>query len=144
MRTVLILVVLVGMLSANAQAADRDPPSEQYLCIAEQATGFAYDKNTKQWKSTPFSAQRKYVISKATRPGILFDDAAFQIAKVRESSPSGECKHGFGDNDSLYCEMIPAGNFKSSKANGRFIRANPFGYVEVGQVILGKTKAKNV
>jgi len=127
MRIKLLLAVALAMFSTNSEAADREKPKEQFLCVSEQAAGFSYDKNSKQWASTKFSSTEKYVISKSTGA-----KAAFEITEVGDKYSSGWCKEGFSSEGILYCELL-YGVFRFNKTNGRFIRTHLFGYVEVGQ-----------
>lgn len=98
---------------------------EKYLCVVEQATGFAYDENSKTWVGTKFKADSKYIISKS-------DDKEyrFKVTKVGEDHSTCECKEGFNEYGYLLCECW-TGQFKFNKNNGRFIMAHPFGYYNV-------------
>lgn len=114
-------------LSTDVEAAYREKTKEQYLCVGEQAAGFSYDKNSKQWTSAKFGNTGKYVISRSTGA-----KAAFEITEVGDSYSSGWCKEDFSDGGVLYCDLI-YGVFRFNKTNGRFIQTHFFGYVEVGQ-----------
>jgi hypothetical protein len=39
-----------------------------YLCVADMATGFMFDKSRKQWYSANFKADGKYLVSKPPEP----------------------------------------------------------------------------
>ncbi|MBA7495965.1 hypothetical protein ES702_06561 [subsurface metagenome] len=41
-------------------------PEVSYLCVADLATGFRFDKTRKKWVSTDFSVDNKYIVSKGS------------------------------------------------------------------------------
>ncbi|UVT20337.1 MAG: hypothetical protein H8K03_21645 [Nitrospira sp.] len=135
MRIQLLLTGVLAMLSANVEAVDRGKVSEQYLCISEQATGFSYDKNGKQWNSATFGNTSKYVLASSSTSS----DNAFQITIVGDSFPQGWCRESFDSKGYLYCDMH-WGDFRFNKASGRFIKTYLFGYIDVGQERLGRGK----
>ncbi len=60
-----IVTVLVATISAAASAGSE--PAETYLCSSEQATGFAFDKNSKTWGPvTPDVTQKRYTLSSSS------------------------------------------------------------------------------
>lgn len=136
MRIHLLLTIILVVLAGNAQAAEPEAPREQYLCVTELATGFIYDNNTKQWKSTKFSDKPTYVISKAKG-----SDVAFWITEVGEKSPDGWCNEGFNNRGYLFCDSF-FGKFRFNRTNSRFIQFNWLGYIEVGQDGFDKSKEK--
>lgn len=99
--------------------------SEQYLCVPEKITGFAYHPKTKEWDYAKFRPDFKYVIAPAK------GNFTFSLAKVGEQHPTGGCKDGFNDAGFLFCE-IPDGDFKFNKKNGRYLMVFDMGYYLVG------------
>jgi len=98
---------------------------EKYLCVAERATGFAYNEISKSWENMNFKTDAKYIISKSNAKGY-----SFKVTKVGEDNPEFECEKGFNEYGYLLCgEGI--GEFKFNKKNGRFIKVYLFGYFNV-------------
>jgi hypothetical protein len=115
-----ILTLLTAATSVVAVAATE--PTESYLCSAEQATGFAFDKNLKKWGPvTPDVTHKKYTLS--------------------SSSGSWEWKD-FGEKIGIQCISRPSGfigcdsveNIVFSKKSLRFMITSPFGYVNTGGI----------
>ncbi len=119
MKQVVILATACLLLSDVAYAG------EQYLCTADRASGFSFNKSSKEWEHTTFKANSKYVISKP-------DDgsSAFVVREIGQSFPTAWCKDAFNQAGFLFCEGI-GGDFKFNRRNGRFISAYLMGYFNV-------------
>jgi hypothetical protein len=52
-----VLMFFMGMSSALSQ-------NISYLCVAENAVGFSFDENTKNWGRANFKTESKYVLSR--------------------------------------------------------------------------------
>jgi hypothetical protein len=97
---------------------------EKYLCVAELATGFAYNENSKSWVIGNFKADSKYIISKSDNK-----EYKFKVTKVGENYPTFECKEGGNEYGYLHCQGI--GQFSFNKNNGRYLMTFPIGYFNV-------------
>ena len=75
MKQVLIIAITC-LLFANAAHA-----VEQYLCTADRASGFSFNKVKKEWDHATFKANSKYVVSKPEDGG-----AAFVVREIGNSS----------------------------------------------------------
>ncbi len=113
----LLTVILFALLSASAYAA------ESYLCVADMATGFKFDKNRKEWKTTAFKAGNKYVLTKSKHEGY-----AWEVKKVGIRITQSWCKKDFDKYGFLLCDGFFA--FKFNKNNLRFLNVHSIGYVD--------------
>ena len=60
MRALLGLVFFVVSVAAGAHAQ-----ADSYLCVAEKATGFKFDKATKAWEPSTFDVSpHKYIVAR--------------------------------------------------------------------------------
>jgi hypothetical protein len=91
------------------------------------ATGFTFDKNRKQWRSTNFKTDEKYLISKPSEPIAAFGPYVWQVSRIGETSPNSMCENDFSHgvlvcNKGLYL-------FRMSSSTLRFILVYQMGYV---------------
>ena len=56
--------------------------SSSFLCVVEIATGFTFDKHRKQWRSTNFKADEKYLVSKPPEPIPAFGPYVWQVTRI--------------------------------------------------------------
>jgi hypothetical protein len=101
--------------------------AEQYLCVPDKATGFVYDKNTKQWKMTKLKTSQ-FVISPSKDKKAAYD--VKDIGEHGEGFP-GWCKEDFSEYGYLSCDTF-GGNIHFNKINGRFLRMFWFTYFNTG------------
>jgi hypothetical protein len=123
-RTALILAV--GLLTTTPAWA------EGWLCVAENATGFAYNAERDEWDQTRFSTDEKWVISKFPVPA----DPSRQVWVWRVMG-LGENFVEYRCNDSpsegwLLCEPTGGGDnaFRFNHKHLRFLRGHMYGYVD--------------
>jgi len=107
--------------------------AEQYLCVPDKMTGFAYDEKTKAWITTQFRTDFKYIIASAKN-----GRDAFTLTKIGEKEPEGYCKDGFNDPGYLHCENL-GGYFKFNRANGRYLAVFTLAYYNVGVGLLSQS-----
>jgi hypothetical protein len=121
------LVIAIGLFFSPLVAS-----AEQYLCVTEHCTGFAYNEKTKSWKTTNFVKEdKKYIISKG-------DGKGYKITKVGESVPEYTSEEGFNKSGFLFCRD-QFGEFKFNKNSGRFLNAYLVGYFNVSPDGIQKT-----
>ena len=110
--TVLLCCLLTTMVSAG----------ESYLCVADMATGFKYNKTIDKWESVNFNVDdSKYIVSRSKAK-----NTAWEVKQIGQQYPLATCKDDFGENGYLFCELVRI--FKMNKINLRFICIYPFGY----------------
>jgi len=100
--------------------------ADQWLCVADQATGFLYNESSKKWKQTEFTVDdSKYIVA----PNKGNKDYKYSVTKIGAKGPEAQCELGFNDFGFLFCSMDS--QFKMNKDNGRFIRIYDHGYFNV-------------
>lgn len=109
------VIFLCGLLSSTAFAG------ESYLCIADLATGFAFDKKQGTWGNTNFKPTGKYLVSKA-----MNKESNWEIKEVGDSMAFAFCKDDFSENGSLPCGGFY--EFRMNRNTLRFLRAYLIGY----------------
>jgi hypothetical protein len=99
--------------------------TEQYLCVPDKATGFAYNKNTKEWDTTEFKTSQ-FVIApvKGGKP-------AYRVTDIGDESLPGYCDKDYNEAGILFC-YVYGGDLRFNKVNGRFLRVFVHGYYTVG------------
>ncbi len=119
MKTTFLVAVAV-LLFCNPLIAS----AEQYLWVTEHATGFSYDKTSKEWKNTNFTPEHKYIIAKSK-----YKAYSYQVNELGEDDPASFCKEGFNQYGYLFCqEGYIHTEFRFNKKNGRFLAVSPYGY----------------
>ena len=125
----ILTVILVALVVPAAVAQDDEP--DQYLCIADQATGFIYEDGS--WRSANFDVgDNKYIVRRAKESdGILAEGKEWGYV-------------AFGTQNFVGCDQVgPAftcspfgqgllGNFVVNLSTLRYQRYYPFGYTNGG------------
>jgi len=113
-------VILVFLLATSTCFA------EQYICVADMATGFSYSESTKRWNETNFRTdENKYIISKSD-----FGKYVLKATKIGSDYPLAYCEHTYDEHGYLFCSGL-GGEFKMNKGNGRYIKSFTLGYYNV-------------
>lgn len=112
--SMLTLVFLAGTSAALAQ-------SDSFLCVAENAVGFSFNKSTKEWERANFKSEDKYVVSKSSdkRKG-------WEVKKIGESI-GAECAEGFNEHGFINCNGFM--DFQMNRISLRYIMVHKYGYV---------------
>lgn len=114
-NTILTLFVILIPITAFA--------AESYLCAADMATGFSFDKATKQWNATTFKPDKKYIVNKS-----LSKKATWEVKEVGTKYPLVGYKEDFSSEGYLYCNGFL--KFKMNNKSLRFLSAYLMGYYE--------------
>ena len=119
MRALLGLVIIVFSVAAGAVA-------DSYLCIADQATGFKFNKSTKTWKATNFNvSDGKYLVARSKD-----ERYARAVTKVGDKRPIAYCDDDIsGDDMNLGCNSPGLFRFRFSPKTMRFSMIYIAGYV---------------
>ena len=91
-----------------------------YLCVADSAAGFSFDKANKTWRHANFRTDKKYILSRSKQPGVAWDVKDFGV-------PVATCKSNFNDRGFLFCQGFGY-EFRFNKNNSRFMIAYLIGY----------------
>jgi hypothetical protein len=101
---------------------------EGYICAADMAAGFSYNRGT--WQGSSFQATDRFVVSRRTQE----DDAntkwrdpnvRWKITELGDSTPLMSCED-FSEKGNLYCYGL--GEFKMDGKSLRFLYAYLYGY----------------
>jgi len=118
MKRFLLSFILLFLLIINSAFA------EDYLCIADMATGFRYNPNDNSWEGSGFRVKdSKYLIS------LLENSADYNVKRFGQTGVMSRCKEGFNEIGNLFCKGTF--NISFNKNNGRFVLTHTFGYFNV-------------
>jgi hypothetical protein len=119
------------LLVTTTIAAQADP--SQYLCIAEQAAGLSYDKQTKAWGPQAFVTHKKYILrrlnddDRKNKAALLkkYPNADWGFFDFEQAFPTALCN----SEDSFHCVW---GHMDFDKGSLRFERAYYSAYTAQG------------
>ena len=114
MARIFAAIAFIAGLAPAIALAD----AQAYLCIADQAVGFRYDKNPKAWKSTLFSVKDERYILK-------LEDKHWHWSKLG-SSFEGTC-NDFTTADTIGC--VGTDEVLFNRTTLRYQLYYPFGYI---------------
>src|SRR6266700_562863 len=109
--------------------------AEQYLCVPDKATGFAYDINSKDWGYTRFKTDKKYLIAPSKEK-----EYVYAFTEVGDKSPIAYCEKDFNSGGYLFCNQLEI-DVKFNKVDMRFQMISSGGYVGGGLGGLSEAKA---
>jgi hypothetical protein len=115
--TKLLGLILIGVLVTTPAFAKDD----SYLCVAESAVGFSFNKASQQWERANFKADKKYLVSKSSEGGKTWE------VKEMGQSEGTTCEEGFNENGFIKCKGLL--DFTMNKNSLRYILVHPYGYV---------------
>lgn len=88
--------------------------NEAFICVAELATGFAFDRTQKTWRPANFRVGSKYLVSKSKTSG----EWEYKPAGGRiEDSPCSSERE-----DELICDDAYGWEFRMNRYNLRFLQ----------------------
>jgi len=108
---------MIGIL-ANSPAFAED---DSYVCAADSALGFDYNKTSRQWERADFKIENKYVVSKSSDVS-----KGLEVKKIGLSEGTS-CGDGFDENGLIRCIGIL--DFLMNKKSLRYIVSHIYGYV---------------
>lgn len=103
------------LLSSSVAAAD------SYLCVADMAAGFSFEKTARNWKSSTLIPKGKYIVSRSTRKGFTWE-----VKEVGDKDASILCKDDFSEKGALVCDGFT--QFRMNRTSGRFLAVYVIGY----------------
>ena len=90
-------ILIIGLVASFPTFAD----DQQYLCIADNATGFYWDENTKKWQSTNFNVEgRKHLVERYSATG------EYAVFPFGSNSPNSVCGDGFNEDGAIFCSGV--------------------------------------
>ena len=110
-------VFLCCLVTTIASAGD------SYLCVANMATGFAYNKTLDKWDVANFNVDdKKYVVTRSKR-----ENFAWEVKQIGRNIPVSWCKKDINEVGLLHCEGFQY--FKMNINNLRFMSVYMVGYI---------------
>ena len=109
--------ILIGVFVCPPAFAEDD----SYICVAESAVGFDYNKTSSQWQRKDFKTESKYVVSKSSD-----GSKGWEVKKIGQSEGT-PCRSGFDENGFIRCSGIL--DFLMNNKSLRYIVAHIYGYV---------------
>ena len=118
MRALLGLVFIVISVATGAVA-------DSYLCMADQATGFKFDKATKTWGPVSFDVSSdKYIVARSKD-----ESYTWVVTKAGDDQPLFYCKDDIGADDQLLdCNLFDP-SFHFDVRTLRFTAIRVQGYI---------------
>ena len=108
-----------------------------YLCEAESASGFVYDKEKNIWQATNFPVENKKYLVSRTKADDIFSEALNYDYKIEEqvsAEPIIHCRavkmvDSNEETGLVLCRGPYGASFNFDTRNGKYIRSQPTGYV---------------
>ena len=72
--------------------------ASQWLCVAEKATGFTYNKYNEDWEQVNFKAEDKYIIKPGEKPPMIV------VTLIGDEYPMIYCSEGYNEGGNLVCD----------------------------------------
>jgi hypothetical protein len=105
--------------------------AEQWLCVADSATGFRFDKQRSVWVQATFATTEKYVVSRAEKgrwpKAADGQEVVWVVTKTGSDFPSHWCTTDFTENGALICKGIGS-ELLLSRENLRYLLTYTIGY----------------
>ena len=99
---------------------------DAYICFRDKATGFAYDRNLKEWVITDSKKDRKYIVSRINEIG-----KTWEVKRIGSDHSLSICMDDFNSAGVLFCDGVI--EFKMNKINLRYILTYDIGYYYSGK-----------
>jgi hypothetical protein len=107
--------VAAGLLISVAARAGTAGPSSGWLCVAETASGFVYNKNRREWVPTTLAVDKQYVVRKPDSDELFILRMVYGIEWI----PSVYVVVEIGTNHPLACRNLDS-KIDRIQCNGRF------------------------
>ena len=111
--------------------------ADSYLCVAEHASGFVYDKESNMWEAASFPVENKQYLVSPTRADDIISKALkydYRIEERVSAKPIINCKNiksadSNEDTGLILCRGSFGASFNFDTRSGKFIRSQLTGYV---------------
>jgi len=115
-----VLFFLIFTLSSTTKA-------DNFICLAEKASGFSYNSLSKEWVPSTFTTNAKYVLSKDKSSSNMY-----VVNKIGDDNNEFSCKDGINAAGFIFCKTFGAtAEFRMNINNLRFISGSILGYYNV-------------
>jgi hypothetical protein len=116
-RLVTVLAAITTVSAAHAQ--------DQYLCISDLASGFAFKSN--KWDTATFNVEDERFVLRRVRDSDDLPQTAWMITKIGNDYPEAICDNDFTDAGWLFCEGL-ASTWRVNRESLRFMYWYWLGY----------------
>jgi hypothetical protein len=124
MKRTLIAVLVALVVSGPAWGA------EGYICIAEKANGFRYNKTTKDWVHARFKVNNKYLVRRHKEGGNM----KWEVAIFGKKEAVAYCRREIEKKSGwLFCRGYPR-EFRINIKTMRYMSFSMVGYVSSGSL----------
>jgi hypothetical protein len=122
----LLAMIYLLLCARTAFAAD------QFLCVPDKTTGFAYNRVTKEWDTATLKTNQFLIAPAKNERAAKNERVAYTVTEIGEKDNlPGYCEKDFNDAGILFCDTF-GGEIKFNKVNRRFLRIFYFAYYTVG------------
>jgi len=103
--------------------------ADQWLCVADQSTGFLYNESSKKWERRGFNVDdRKYIVTQSK-----FKNTKYDVTLLGQKYASAYCVNEFSAKGDLYCKWESNNGliwivFNMNHIKGRFVKSKNMGY----------------
>jgi hypothetical protein len=103
--------------------------ADQWLCVADQSTGFFYYESSKKWEQTRFTVDNeKYIVTPSK-----FKSHKYDVTQLGKKDSAAYCVNEFSAKGDLYCKGESASGhiytiFNMNHIKGRFVMSQTMGY----------------
>jgi len=95
--------------------------AQSWVCVADQAAGFAFDKSAKEWRAAVMRADEKFLVTRSDRSNFKW-----AVKSVGSDVPVSLCGTDFSEEGYLACEGFQY--FRFNRKNLRFVSVHVHGY----------------
>jgi hypothetical protein len=94
---------------------------QSWVCVADQAAGFTFNRAANEWRSSVIPATEKFLVTRSDRPNFKW-----AVKPVGADTPVALCGADFSDQGYLVCEGFEL--FRFNRKNLRFVSVHLHGY----------------
>lgn len=113
----IVLAAITGSVFSQTTAL------ESYLCVADKATGFDFNKTRNEWVQANFRPTNKYVLARSKQPNF-----AWEVKDFGQTVSSAECRNSFNEVGNLFCSGLGGSDFRFNRNSLRYMKVYLIGY----------------
>ena len=98
---------------------------QSWVCVADQAAGFTFNRASGQWRSAVMPPTEKFLVTRSDRPNFKW-----AVKAVGADAPVALCGADFSEEGYLACEGFQL--FRFNRNNLRFVSVHLHGYFSDG------------
>ncbi len=122
MKKLIILIIFTAIILSFNLISSSVTHAEQFLCVADLATGFKFNSASKSWENANFNvSSEKFIISKSE-----IDKQSYKVTLMGEKVEQAVCEEDFNEAGILFCDGFS--EYRFNKNNGRYVKVYLIGY----------------